>query len=652
MDNLLKFNEQFPNSNYREIYPQVKDGTLQEYQDSKRPMNTIILRFDDVKNTKNRIGWIVPKEYIVVDIDNRKDASVVFNILKSKGIRFSYMTGKHGGHFIFKNPKGYGQGACFNSPIGIKIDTRCLEKGYVILPYHDTDRTWGDITSDIDDLPYFLIPIEKKKLKVDVDFVSLGEHDGRNQELFKHFLNLKDYVDELTLEEKVSCIKIMNDFVLKDKIDDRELAATVLREELINRAPSSAREHKATLEEIAAQIISDKQMITCNDNTYIYNGKYYKLLDEKELERTIHEEYSKKLEERHRKEIIKFIKLKTYVRADEVNKNWNEIVVKNGILNISTMKLYPHTPLNYNTIYIDYNYDEAVPYSSIIDTFLNTISANDVDKKKLFLEMIGYCFVQRNVLQKFFICFGEGQTGKSTFLNMVTNLLGQKNTSFLDLESLDKDFMVSELFGKLANIGDDINFKGLKNTGLLKKLVSGEAIMAREIYKSPFSFSNFAKLIFCTNKMPTISDKTTGFYRRLIILDMNNRIENPDRFFLDKLTDRDYEYLLYKAISAIRECLNRGSFTRCLASEVNLEKFRTDQSSALTFLYDMNLSREKVNMRATRELFEEYKEYCHDCGYIPMNRRNFQNEVAEEYKLRIVCTTKDGVNQQWRFKLP
>ena len=128
MDNLLKFNEQFPNSNYREIYPQVKDGTLQEYQDSKRPMNTIILRFDDIKNTKNRIGWIVPKEYIVVDIDNRKDASVVFNILKAKGVRFSYMTGKHGGHFIFKNPKGYGQGACFNSPIGIKIDTRCLER--------------------------------------------------------------------------------------------------------------------------------------------------------------------------------------------------------------------------------------------------------------------------------------------------------------------------------------------------------------------------------------------------------------------------------------------------------------------------------------------------------------------------------------------
>lgn len=650
MDNLIKFNEQFPNSSYREINPQVKEGTLQEYQDSKRPINNTILDFNEVSKTKNRIGWIVPKEYIVVDVDNRKDASAVFNILKARGVKFSYMTGKHGGHFIFKNSKGYNQGVCFNTPIGIKIDTRCLEKGYIILPYHDTDRTWGNISSDVDEIPFFLIPVDKKKLKIDVDFVTLGEHDGRNQELFKHFLNLKDYVDELSIEDKVSCIRIINDFVLKDKIDDRELAATVLREELINRESKGRQNKKESLEEVACRIIADKQIITCNDNTYIYEGRFYKRLDEREIERMIHDDYSKSLEERHRKEIIKFIKIKTFVRPDEVNKNWNEIVVRNGILNISTMKLYPHTPLSYNTIYIDFNYNDGVPYSSIIDTFLNTISGKDPEKKQLFLEMIGYCFVQRNVLQKFFICFGQGQTGKSTFLNLVGNLLGRENSAYLDLEALDKDFMVSELFGKLVNIGDDINFKGVKNTGLLKKLVSGEEVMAREIYKSPFSFKNFAKLIFCTNKMPTISDKTSGFYRRLIILDMNNKIEKPDRFFLDKLTDQDYEYLLYKSIQAIRETIKRGAFTECRSSEVNLDRFKTDQSSALTFIEDMNIEKKDLELRSARELYEEYKSYCKDSGYVAMNRRNFQNEICEEFRLRMVCTTKNGVNQQWRFK--
>ena len=81
-----------------------------------------------------------------------------------------------------------------------------------------------------------------------------------------------------------------------------------------------------------------------------------------------------------------------------------------------------------------------------------------------------------------------------------------------------------------------------------------------------------------------------------------------------------------------------------------MDKFRTDQSSALTFLQDMNLDKEKLNLRSARELFEEYKDYCRECGYLQMNRRNFQNEVCEEYKMHMACTTKDGVNQQWRFK--
>lgn len=650
MENLLKFNEQFPNSTYREIFPQVKNGTLKEYQESKAPMsNKEPCDFDSIKNTPNRIGWVVPNEYIVVDVDSKRDASIVYEILVAKKVKFSFMTGKHGGHFIFKNPNRVDQKVKKPTPIGINIDTRSLKKGYIILPYHDSDRTWGNITNDVDDLPYFLTPL--KNVKIDVDFVTMGENDGRNQELFKHFLNLKDYADELTLEEKVECIKIINDFVLKEKLDDKELLKTVLREEIINKEPNpSVRMHKISLEEISSKIISDKQMICCNDDLYLYNGKYYEKLEEKEVERMIHEEYFKKLEERHRKEIIKFIKLKTYVRADDVNKNWNEIVCKNGILNISTMTLYPHTATKYNTIYIDYDYNEAVPYSNVIDNFLNTISNNDPDKKQLLLEIVGYCFVQRNVFQKFFICYGEGQTGKSTYLTMINRLVGDKNCSFLDMDDLDKDFMGAGLFGKLVNIGDDINFSRIKKTGSLKKLVSGEKLTVREIYKSPFSFNNFAKLIFSTNIMPAVSDKTYGFYRRLIILDINNKISNPDRFFLDKLGEKDYEYLFYKSIEAVRGALKRNSFTTCLSSENNLEAFRTEQSSVLKYMKDKHYVREDLILRAVAEVYIDYKAYCSEFGYSAVNRSNFVKEICAEYNLRHVCTTKNGENQQWRFK--
>ena len=60
-DELLKFNEQFPNSKYREINPQYT-GPMEtaedkdNYQKSKRPINSKLVTFDEIKDTKNRSG--------------------------------------------------------------------------------------------------------------------------------------------------------------------------------------------------------------------------------------------------------------------------------------------------------------------------------------------------------------------------------------------------------------------------------------------------------------------------------------------------------------------------------------------------------------------------------------------------------------------
>lgn len=649
--NLAKFNEQFPNSSYREIRPQSKTGDIRDYQDSKAPLNNNIVDFDSIKNTPNRIGWIVPKEYVVVDLDNKNDARIVYEILTNLNVKFSYMTGKHGGHFIFKNPKAVGMGAKFITSIGIKIDTRCLEKGYIILPYNDSDRGWGNITNDVDNLPYFLTPIRAKEFKLNADFVTMTE-GSRNTELLKHFLNLKDYCEELTLDEKIQSIKLINSYVLKEGLSDKELQQTVLRDAIVNKVNEKEKAvhvKKVNLESIASRIVQDKALITINDVVHIYNGKYYECFDDVELERFIHENYNKELEQRHRKEIINFIKLKTYVAPRDVNKNWNEIVVKNGILNISTLTLYPHTPLKYNTIYVDYDFKNPAEYSSIIDKFMNTISNNDENKKQLLYEVIGYCFVQRCVFSKFFVCYGEGQTGKSTYLRLIKNLVGRKNSSYLVLRDLEKEFMTAELFGKLVNIGDDIPYDAIKDTSVLKSLVSGEEITARRIYGTPFSFVNFATLIFTTNKLPAVADKSSGFYRRFTIIDIDKKIEQPDPFFMDKVLEKDYEYLFYKSIEAVRKAIAKNKMTTYLYADDTLNSYRITQSSVLIFLNDMLLDADELNMRPTREVYEQYKQYCIDCGYKHCNKCNFQNEVCAELKMFIKNTTFEGSNQQWRF---
>jgi putative DNA primase/helicase len=653
---LLEFNKQFPNSKYREIHAQyigdiTNDDEREKYQKSKAPINTKILSFDEIKDTKNRIGWIVPNDYIVIDIDNKTNARIVFDILQASKINFSFMRGRKGGHFIFKNDRNIKSiSAGQYCSLGIVVDVRCSEKGYIILPENDTDRHWGTISNSIDSVPFFLIPLDK--FKAQSDFVGMGEGSGRNDALLKHMLSLIDYAKALTLDEKCESIRLINTYLFEKPLTDIELQKTVLRDDILKKQDDSDGEKTCYEEKIASRIIKDKQIITCDDVCYMFNGKYYKkVLEETEIERIIHLEYNSGLKEKQRKEILKFIKLKSWIASYELNKNWNEIVFRNGILNLASMRLTPHTPSVYNTVYIDCNYIQDAPYSQIIDGFFNQISSCEEDKKNLLYEIIGYCLIRKTVFEKFFICYGEGQTGKSTYLTLIKNLIGNTNSSFISLNDLEKDYMPAELFGKLVNIGDDIAYKGLKETDILKKLVTGQMFAAQRKYKSPINFSNFAKLIFTTNRLPEVYDRSTGFYRRVMIIDINKKIEHPDPFFLDRLTEQDYEYLLSVAIEKLSAALKTNKLTECKSSVTKLEEYKTEQSSVLSFMKEFNYKKSDLDHRPCGEMFKEYEQFCYDTGFKPLKKVKFDREICEEYKLEKKNTTwnKDNYNQCWRF---
>lgn len=654
-ENLIKFNEEFPDSKYREIHAQYTGPTdtdegTKKYQKSKAPINTNIVSFDAIKDTKNRIGWIVPNEYVVVDIDKQEYASVVFKILKKRNIKFSYMKGRKGGHFIFKNMRGV-KSISAGTPcsLGITVDIRCMNKGYIILPENDTDRTWGTISNDVDDIPFFLVP--QKDLKLHYEFLGMTDGNGRNDALHSYILALIDYVKNLTIAEKVESVKLINEFLFADPIENDELEKTVLREEILNRQVDDDDDKTCYEEKLAKRIIQEKQIITSNEQCYFFNGKYYQKLEDVDLERIIHTEYNIGLKQTRRRECVQFIKLKSYVSSKELNADWNQITFRNGILNISTMTLTPHTPNVYNTVYIDYKYEEDAIFSKSIDTFFNTLSGFDDDLKTLLYEIVGCCLIRKNLFSKFFLCCGQGQTGKSSYLRLIKNLVGKHNASFLSINDLEEKFGPIDLHNKLVNLGDDVPYY-LKETATLKKLVTGEEFLADQKYKQPINFENFATLIFTTNKLPEVSDKSTGFYRRLMIIELNNKITKPDMFFFDRLTDADYEYLLSKAISAVTKAIKNGKLTSYDGAEEKLERYRREQSATLSFLTDMSYNRDTLYKKPCMVVYKEFEQYCRDVGLKVVKKTNFDSELCRELNMVKKNTTNMKVgdmNQTWRY---
>ena len=65
------------------------------------------------------------------------------------------------------------------------------------------------------------------------------------------------------------------------------------------------------------------------------------------------------------------------------------------MLDLNSGVLTPHSPDNYNTIYLDWEYKEDVEYSSLIDDFMKQIADGDIRKMQFFYEVAGYCLLKK-----------------------------------------------------------------------------------------------------------------------------------------------------------------------------------------------------------------------------------------------------------------
>ena len=152
------------------------------------------------------------------------------------------------------------------------------------------------------------------------------------------------------------------------------------------------------------------------------------------------------------------------------------IGLKSKIYDIETESLIDYNPKIVLKNRIPYDYDPNA-YDPVTDDVINKVTCQDEKLRMLLEEMIGYCLYRKKSFGKTFFLTAGGENGKSTFLDMIKKMLGRENTSSLEPADFEKRFVNAQLFGKLANIGDDISSNYRDNSSIFKKLVTGDSIM-------------------------------------------------------------------------------------------------------------------------------------------------------------------------------
>lgn len=137
-------------------------------------------------------------------------------------------------------------------------------------------------------------------------------------------------------------------------------------------------------------------------------------------------------------------------------------------------------------------------------------------------------------IQKFIVLYGEGGTGKSTFLNIVQKLFPGYYTAFeaKALASASNAFS-TEVFrsNPLVAIQHDGDLSGIKDNTKLNSLIAHEEMTMNEKYKPSYTSRANAFLIMATNKPVRITDAKSGIIRRLIDVKPSGRTVPINQYF-------------------------------------------------------------------------------------------------------------------------
>ncbi len=638
-ENLARLNKIYPNGQYVLIAPYNpelwKDRDYDSSLDNKAALNkwkTKPLSYAEAQqyvSEGKRIGWVIPQGMVVVDIDNVDDPrsqEYLEKLLQKWEVKYSYNYTSRGMHILLKDPsEKIKSESHIKCALNITIDTRANGTGYIILPCNDPHRAWGEWNDYVEEIPYFLIPALKDDTP---SFIGMVNGDGRNDVLFKWRTKL-EITHKFTEKQIENSIRAINEYIFDEPMPNNELFKTVLRSREKEAKPNAA-EKQNIYNELADKLIGQNDIISFYDNFYSFNGIYYKPLNEIEVEKLIHYELSKNIPKAGRREIIEFIKIKTQVKPEDFDKDWYKIACKNGILNLVTGELESPNKSDINTIFIPHEYNPDPVYSPRIDNFMCDITGNDPIKMQFLYQIAGYCLLKKNLFEKFFIIQGEGGTGKSTYQKLLQRMVGDQNCAHVGLAELDKDYYLANLVSKLLNLDDDVvDGKFLENTGRFKSIVSGNMISVRQIYAAVMDFVPYATLIFNCNKLPKIMDKTSGLYRRLILVELNEKISNPDPLFDTKITEEDIEYFLYKAVEGIKIAIEEGKFKVTQSDARLLDVFRRRQSPLNEWLYENDIRLGDLHNKRCMSLYRQFVEWCANNGYSkPCTNFTFKEDIC------------------------
>jgi putative DNA primase/helicase len=390
-----------------------------------------------------------------------------------------------------------------------------------------------------------------------------------------------------------------------------------------------------------------------NQELYIYQDGVYisHEIPEQIVKLAVETEFDKDYSKNDYEQVLDRIKASSPVDEDHFDHVPLELVCfRNGILNLETRQLSEHSPSVPFLNKIDVKYDPEAKCPEYDKRILEWVASEQ--HTMAIDEFIGYCLWRKYTYEKSFFFIGEGENGKTTLLSLIVKFLGEKNVSHIPVQELSAPFKLVLLYGKLANIADELSTRALSDTAKYKEVTGRSPIKGDIKFKQyGIDFVSYAKMIFATNQLPATTDYSHAFFRRAEIFHFDNVFSeengNRDEHLLEKLTtDEELSGLLNRALDGLKRLQTNRKFSIESKSEETQEQWSLDpvKDFAENIVAGVGIGVEEV---PCSELFAEFNKFCTERGDQPINERSFGFKLrkhlsAKGIRFKRTLRQKDG----------
>ncbi len=571
--------------------------------------------YTDEKKLKDA-AILLNNEVVVVDFDEHPEIGYelskrypTFTVETQRGIHLYYKRPKqiNGHKILIRNQT---KKLC---SVGCLVDYKTGNKSTATVKQKGKLRKMSQPLKDLDFEELPAIPVELLPSKMNNVLFDL-EKGSRNSSLFAHLLAIREMY-EVDADTITKVAEFINEFIFKDSLPKTELSqliASVLDKEVREKLYLDPKDMIVTSEALAKEL-----SIKFFNGSVFHKENNYWLNDRNKLLRQIDERI--KLLPSKWKQLIDLFP----VKGELIEVTDFPIQFRNDFM-LDGDEMIPMASKEFTPYLFDVDYDPDA-YDQTVDEFLDFLSNDKEDLRKIIEEMLGHILMTKGFPHKvFFLVGASGANGKSTFLEMLNSWIGDLGLN-LALEQFNDQTSVMELEGKLVNVGDDIDAGYMEKSMNFKTLASGNTIMVRPIYSKPYKLKNKATLIFTANEMPTFKDKSGGIARRVVVIPCENQVKKADPKIDEKLSSENAKsYLLNIALKAMDRINNNGGklSTSETVEKVTQEYF-VESDTILGFIQQEGIDENMIS----KGVYEEYLRYCDDAGAKPFSQTKFTQRL-------------------------